>query len=59
MKIQYGGEIFEMSMADFYLQKKAKEIINKLINNPELMDEFNKQMRQVKLKKINDGLKNR
>jgi len=32
----------------------AKRMINKLINDPELMGEFNKQMRAHKINKINN-----
>ena len=34
--------------------EKAEKIINRLLNDSELMDEFNKQMRAHKINKINE-----
>jgi len=57
-KVRYGGKTYDMSMHDFLIHKKAKEMVDELMRKPELLDEFNKQMRKLKLKKINDELKN-
>jgi len=37
--------------------KKAKKIVDELMDNPDLLQEFNKQMRSVKLKQINKNIK--
>jgi len=55
-KIRYGGKTYDMSMHDFYIYKNVKEMIDKLMNNPELLDEFNKQMRIYKLNKIKGNI---
>ena len=52
-KIRHGGKTYDdMSMHEFYIYKNVKEMIAKLMNNPELLAEFNRQMRSYKLNKI-------
>ena len=55
-QISYNGKVYNMSMKEFYLMKNAKEIVDKLLNNPELLDEFNKQMRKAKLDKLKNKI---
>ena len=58
-QIMYKGKTYEMTMAEFYILKRADEMIEELLNKPELMEVFNQKMRIVKLKNIKDGIKSR
>ena len=51
-KIYHGGNQYEMDMKEFFIFKKASNMIEELLGNPELLQEFNKQMRSYKLNKL-------
>jgi len=58
-QIRHGGKTYDMTMHNFLLYKKAQEMVDELMRKPDLLEEFNKQMRIAKLKNIKNGINGR
>lgn len=58
-KIIEHGKTYNMSITEYYLQKKAEEIVHELTTNEELYNKVNELLRKYKLNKIKNGITNR